>query len=303
MNKRYIYKITSPINQVYIGQTKSPKVRSFKYSIGDCKYQRLLYASIVTYGWINHTFEIIYENNCSQEEIDEKEKFFIKIFKDLKISLNIASGGIHGNKGNIRFNLRSHKCYKYSLKGDLLQEYDSISEASRKNVGNIAKAISNKTFYAGGYLWIDEKLYKNNFIPKRLNGVIQLKKNGEFVKYYNSIKEASIQTGLNKTQISKCLRLKDNRKSTGGFFWVTEEYYNENKDKEIHKSNKLHRVQLSKRKSVIVKSENETLKFSCAKEASDYTSVPLYTIRDFLRKKRKFNLKKDIYNFSYESNL
>lgn len=61
-----IYKITSPIGKVYIGQSTDIENRKKAYEKGACKNQTKLYHSILKYGFDNHKFEII-ELCCEQD--------------------------------------------------------------------------------------------------------------------------------------------------------------------------------------------------------------------------------------------
>jgi len=72
-----------------------------------------------------------------------------------------------------------------------------------------------------GYLYynIEEVMSNNGKINGKLRGksIIQLDLNGEFVNNYNSITEASLETNINKSNISSCCN--GNRKKSGGFIW------------------------------------------------------------------------------------
>ena len=57
-NAPIIYKITSPSNKIYIGQTVNIIKRKSYYKKGDCKAQPKLYSSFKKYGWDNHLFEL-----------------------------------------------------------------------------------------------------------------------------------------------------------------------------------------------------------------------------------------------------
>lgn len=58
-----IYKITSPTNKIYIGQSVNIDRRFNKYKRLDCKYQIRLYNSFKKHGVDNHKFEIVVQ--CS----------------------------------------------------------------------------------------------------------------------------------------------------------------------------------------------------------------------------------------------
>jgi len=94
-----IYKITSPNNKVYIGQSWDVRSRFYDYKRLHCKAQRKLYNSFIKYGVENHKFEIIREffENINQLVLDENEVYFIGFYKQLGIILLNLKGG--GSKG------------------------------------------------------------------------------------------------------------------------------------------------------------------------------------------------------------
>jgi group I intron endonuclease len=116
---------------------------------------------------------------------------------------------------------------QYTLGGDVVAEYSSITEAARKlgleitNISNVClKRPECKT--AGGFSWRFkgdpfEKVINKNFSP-----ILQFTKNGEFIKEWSSIKEAMLSLGLGKTDPSHiCARAsgKGRGKTAYGFIW------------------------------------------------------------------------------------
>jgi group I intron endonuclease len=73
-----IYKITSPNNRIYIGQSVNVKSRFSKYKSLDCKSQTKLYKSFLKYGIINHSFEVLEE--CLLESLNDKERYWQDFF-------------------------------------------------------------------------------------------------------------------------------------------------------------------------------------------------------------------------------
>jgi len=87
-----IYKITNPIGEIYIGQSKDLDKRKLFYSKLKCKSQRRLYNSIKSHGWINHSFEVI--EYCNLNELNEKEIFYINTHNCISPNgLNLKHGG------------------------------------------------------------------------------------------------------------------------------------------------------------------------------------------------------------------
>lgn len=78
MYRCVIYKITSPSNKIYIGQTVNYRIRHKKYLNLNCKQQIRLYNSFLKYGVVNHKFEIIEE--CKGFELNERERYYQDLY-------------------------------------------------------------------------------------------------------------------------------------------------------------------------------------------------------------------------------
>lgn len=74
-----IYKITNPTNKIYIGQSVNIQGRIYKYQSLRCKSQRIIYASILKYGWDNHKLEVLCE--CEIDELNEKERYYQDLYQ------------------------------------------------------------------------------------------------------------------------------------------------------------------------------------------------------------------------------
>lgn len=73
-----IYKIKSPSNRIYIGQSIDIFKRFARYKSLDCKSQNKLYNSFLKYGFINHNFEILEE--CSLQLLNNRERYWQDYF-------------------------------------------------------------------------------------------------------------------------------------------------------------------------------------------------------------------------------
>lgn len=67
-----IYKIKSPVDRVYIGQSTDIDYRFLCYKRLKCKPQLRIYNSFMKYGVDNHVFEILEE--CSVDSLNERER-------------------------------------------------------------------------------------------------------------------------------------------------------------------------------------------------------------------------------------
>lgn len=112
-----IYKITSPIGRIYIGQTNKLQRRFKRYRNLDCKGQTRLYRSFEKHGVENHTFEII--KYCYEEDLNFWEDFYVRGFKTFNSEhgLNLRSGGACSkmSEESRKKSSESHKGQKTSL--------------------------------------------------------------------------------------------------------------------------------------------------------------------------------------------
>lgn len=95
MNNYFIYIIKNLINgKVYVGQTKRPKNRLWlhKYLLkNESHHNTHLQSAWKKYGEKAFSFELIEE--CEEENVDEKEIFYIKTYDSYKNGYNKSTGG------------------------------------------------------------------------------------------------------------------------------------------------------------------------------------------------------------------
>lgn len=90
-----IYKITNTVtNKSYIGQSTDIEHRFWEHRHHK-KSSKNLQEDIITYGIDNFTFDILEE--CSEEELNEREKHWIAEYQSKGLAYNIALGGKGGN--------------------------------------------------------------------------------------------------------------------------------------------------------------------------------------------------------------
>ena len=80
MKKIGIYKIISPSNKIYIGQSIDIEKRKGVYKRNQSPSQPKLYNSINKHGWENHIHEIIEE--CSLDLLNERETYWKQYYLD-----------------------------------------------------------------------------------------------------------------------------------------------------------------------------------------------------------------------------
>lgn len=165
-----IYKIISPTNKIYVGQSINIKRRFNEYLKLKCESQPKLYNSLKKYGPENHKFEIIEE--CELEQLNEREIYWGNLFEvlDLEKGLNTRFLGGQGKQSSEIVEKIAKKTrksiFQYDLKGNFIKEWscavEAIKELGLGNSNNINDCARGKYRTTYGYIWE----YKEN---KRTN--------------------------------------------------------------------------------------------------------------------------------------
>lgn len=199
-----IYKITNQLNgKSYIGQSIHIEQRWIEHQYNSSKCSLLRYA-LQKYGIQNFTFEVIEE--CSQDELDEKEIYWISYYGTFENGYNLTRGGNSGFKYDIN-----------AVYEDYLQTNNIAKTA--KNIGCHTTTARNilHEFGVNGY---EQQLEKpiECIDPKTLQVISQ----------YSSIQDAADAFKINRALISNAANGK--KKSAGGYFW---RFIGENKQFEL----------------------------------------------------------------------
>ncbi len=243
-----IYKITSPSNKVYIGQ--SWQIEKRKKDHRNWKGDTHLANSIKKHGFDNHSFEVVHElpNDVEQKILDTYEQLYIDSYRDCGVELmNLREAGSRGKhsdeskakqsksmqgvgKGRIQSDEWKSKRNLFSngniiwlnkIHSEETKKKQSIAsfgrpkseEHKKKNIENLKKAsLINK-----GSEHSDETIRKMQLKSVWGKAVLKLSLDGNVIKEYQSIMEASRKTGTNDWLIRSVLRGK--KESYDGFKW------------------------------------------------------------------------------------
>lgn len=217
-----IYKITSPSGKIYIGQSVNIEKRFeyYKY-INSIKNQAKLYNSFKKYGIEQHKFEIIEE--CSIEQLNEKEIYWGLCFNTINEGLNHKLGNQNSVISEETKLKMSKKVYQYDLEGNFIKEWNSISEPSlalKINKGWLSYIVDHPTYTSKGYRFTSDKENKLPSVTKNHNlkkSILQFDKNGNFIREWNSAKEAATKLGIFIQNITSVAR--NETKTAGGYIW------------------------------------------------------------------------------------
>lgn len=216
-NKEYlglIYKATNKVTgQSYIGATTHTiKQRQLDHNERALREEEGKFQNaIATYGIDAFEWTLI-DTAYNANDLAEKEKHYIYSYSTKEEGYNTDSGG--GFQKEI---------YQYDIyTGTLINTFDKLKEAATY-VGGTKQDISraclsvNKRFE--NYYW--SYTYKEPFEPEkdsRRRRVIQYSLDGELLAEYKSVSEASRQTEISKTCISRVCR--GERNHTRGFIFM-----------------------------------------------------------------------------------
>ena len=123
----YIYKITNLKNgKCYIGQTQSTIFRRFQRHIEDAKNgsDTHFHRALRKYPITNWIFQIIEE--VPPEELDEKEKYYIKLYDSINNGYNITSGGQNKKASDINRKLTDNQIIE--IQERLKNTFDSFTD-------------------------------------------------------------------------------------------------------------------------------------------------------------------------------
>lgn len=133
-----IYKITSPTNKVYIGQSVDIEKRKKSYFAMHSRnnQQVRLYKSFLKHGVKNHIFEVIEE--CFIESLNERERFYQDLYNVIESGLNCRLTTTNDKSGKLSVET------KEKLKG----KECSLETRKKISLKNKGTRIGNKnTFY------------------------------------------------------------------------------------------------------------------------------------------------------------
>jgi group I intron endonuclease len=230
-----IYKIISPSNKVYIGQSINIKNRKESYRRLECKRQPKLYNSFQKYGWEKHQFEII--EKCSIEQLNERETYWKQYYLNqlnenwnevLFCGLYDSGGGPKSKtwKDNIGKANTKPKSEEFKQKNRLAhlgkKRPPYIGEKiSKANIGNkktrikIRKDIGIPKSTEHKQNMSLAKLGKPSTNPKK--PILQYNLQGNFIKEWVSGSEIQKTLNISHGNIVKCCR--GLKKQIGGFIW------------------------------------------------------------------------------------
>jgi group I intron endonuclease len=223
MDNGFIYKITSPSNKVYIGQTINFEKRVNHYKKLNCKTQIRLYNSLLKYGFDSHKIEII--ENCKFDELNNRERYYQELYDCINKGLNLIYTNTSEKRKLISEETRKKMSESGKIKVFSKEHRENISKAERPKI--YINGVLTKTYFTPEHRkklsdWQIGRIFtaehKRNItlgLPKKC--VYQFDLFGNFVNEYESISEAARQNKLYRQHIGKCCS--GGLKTTGKYKW------------------------------------------------------------------------------------
>ncbi len=216
-----VYLHINKVNRkVYVGITSMRVENRWREGKGYKKCE-IMNRAILKYGWSN--FEHIILCKTSKNRAIVLEKALIKLYKNKRMSYNISGGG--EGAGTVseytREKLRQYKGEKSSMFGKHPSK-ETIEKriSTRRALGHYSKDTSWLAPYRlrkGKESPMYGRKPSENTLLAHRKVILQFSLDGEFIREFNSIKEASEEISISKPAIVHCLKGKT--KKAGGYKW------------------------------------------------------------------------------------
>jgi group I intron endonuclease len=206
-----IYKIESPSGKVYIGQSLDIYRRWSDHRSSKSYKHKKLGASILKYGVDNHIFKLIYEfpKDIKQDVINTYEQIYMDAYRDCGIELlNLKEGG----NGYGKHSEETKAIIKEKRK------HQVITEETRQKMSVFFKNIKRNPEWVKKVADANRgRTYAYEIRKKSMKPIIQLDINGNFIREWDSSREASKVLGTTESNICNCLT--NRAKTAKGFKW------------------------------------------------------------------------------------
>lgn len=205
-----IYKITSPSDKVYIGQSINIEKRFSRYEKLDCESQTILYRSLKKYGPKNHTFEII--ELCTDNQLNKRERYYQDIYNviesnglNCQLTTTASKSGKHSEETKKKMSI-SQTGRKHTEESKRKMRIACIGRRpSKEAVENSRIARIGKSYSFG--LIRSEETKKKISIAKSKKVICIMGS-----KFFTNAREAAISLGMSRSALMRRLngRIKNN---------------------------------------------------------------------------------------------
>lgn len=214
-----IYKITSPSNKVYIGQSVNIEKRftSYKRMYVKNQKQTKLYRSFLKHGVINHTFELIYE--CLESELNHYERHYQELFDCLNGGLNCVLTKTNDKSGKVsKETLKKMSEVSMGNQHWLGKKHtqESKDKISLSRIGVKYSDEVNKSKGRKGRISNRKGIFSENH-PRSVK-VLQFDLNDNFIKEWSCLMDIKRELDYHIGNVSSCINGK--LKTYRGYIWI-----------------------------------------------------------------------------------
>lgn len=150
-----IYKITNPINQVYVGSSKNIHQRWNLHKFGSINRKNKIADSIKKYGHKDHLFEIIEE--CDESVLLERERYWqdnLKVCSPNNLNSNLSKNTVFINGKRQRTSSLNNKFYLDTNTGVYYYSAKEISELYSINICTLLNRIAGYRGAKNNTIWL-----------------------------------------------------------------------------------------------------------------------------------------------------
>lgn len=219
-----IYKITSPSGRVYIGQSVDIENRWAHYRSLDCRDMPKLYASLSKYGHEAHCFELVEE--CDISNLSERERYWQEHYNVVEEGLNCKLVSTKDKSGYTSEETKKKISEANRGRVSTMKGKTHSEETKRKMSKSQKKAVDKKRntgCYKGNFTGKKHSEETKRKISELKKGkpaknrreILQVSKQGEVIREWNSITEAQRElgiTGVGNVLTGRC-------ETAGGYIW------------------------------------------------------------------------------------
>lgn len=214
-NKNYIGKTTQTLEERWLDHCQEAKRwQNCKNCGTEFGYNSKLYPAIAKHGITNFQISLLEEVN-NLEELNQREKHWIALLDTRHCGYNIAAGG----DGGFFFGCHHTAEAKEKIRSAALNRTHTPETRSKISKSKLGHTTSTETrekirkTKTGVKFGAHTPEWNKHISEGHLNEVICIDAN----MIYRNIKEAALQTGINRSAISNCVG--GFAKTAGGFKW------------------------------------------------------------------------------------
>ena len=225
MSTYYIYKVTNKFtNLSYVGKTENFGRRISQHISHKVSEDSIFHNALQDFDLRAFKWEVIDITDDYADAV-KKEQYYIKT---LNTVVPNGYNESYGNGGSP--NTKPIVCLTQD--GEFVKKYDYLEQVKQDgyNVSSVRRNLESNRYLSRGklFMWLED--YEKNGAKKYERAVssarkpvIQCSLDGEYINRFDSVVEASDETGIRRTTISGNLTRK--YKTAGGFIFVYEKDY------------------------------------------------------------------------------